>query len=128
MLQFGVGAYSIENDHGVQLHSSRAVSGPFGTALESFSLNCEVKYVVEPVNADENKNERSEGLTLIEVVNNLDSAHAQLSAESSSPLPLKDDINRGTEGESSVAVYARENFPPAISVGLLALLNIHAMI
>ena len=44
LLQFGVGAYSIENEHGVQLHSGRAVSGRFGTETQSFSLNCEIKY------------------------------------------------------------------------------------
>jgi len=52
LLQFGVGAYSIENDHGVQLHSSHAVSGRFGTAIESFALNCEVKYAVAEVTAN----------------------------------------------------------------------------
>ena len=68
LLQFGVGAYSIENDHGVHLHSSRAVSGRFGTALDSFSLNCEVKYVVEevtsflPLYVDEFRNERLSSL------------------------------------------------------------------
>ncbi|KAL7499780.1 hypothetical protein ACHAWT_007894 [Skeletonema menzelii] len=68
LIQFGVGAYSIENDHGVQLHSNRAVSGRFGTAVESFSLNCEVKYLVEKVSSflplyiDEFRNERLSAL------------------------------------------------------------------
>ncbi len=136
ILQFGVGAYSVENDHGVQLHSSHAVSGKFGTALESFSLHCEVKYVVEevapllPVYESEFKNDRwsqyGVALTEINVVSsNPGGAADEVSEESiSATTGLDGDINPPTTiKETSSVAYRRENFYLATIIGLLALVN-----
>ncbi|KAL7456483.1 hypothetical protein ACHAWC_007979 [Mediolabrus comicus] len=136
ILQFGVGAYSVENDHGVQLHSSHAVSGKFGTALESFSLHCEVKYVVEevapllPVYESEFKNDRwsQDGVALTEinvVSSNPGGAADEVSEESiSATTGLDGDINPPTTiKETSSVAYRRENFYLATIIGLLALVN-----
>lgn len=46
VILFGQGAYSLQNDHGVELFSSRAVSGLFGEGIEGFSLSCSIEYVL----------------------------------------------------------------------------------
>jgi hypothetical protein len=108
LLQFGVGAYSIENDHGVQLHSSHAVSGRFGTALESFSLNCEVKYVVSEMTPilDDFKNERWSALSEFPWAENTLTANV-----------LNDKVSSAVM-HTSITLYS------ATAVVLFALLNI----
>lgn len=138
ILQFGVGAYSVENDHGVKLHSSHAVSGKFGTALESFSLHCEVKYVVEevapllPVYGSESKNERwpEDGMALAEtevLSSNPGSAADEASEESisSATTGLDGDINPPTIKETTSVAYRRENLYVAAFIGMLSLVNIY---
>ncbi|KAL3780992.1 hypothetical protein ACHAWO_007453 [Cyclotella atomus] len=44
ILLFGQGVYSVKNDHGLQLYSSRAVSGLFGDGVDGFSLSCSIEY------------------------------------------------------------------------------------
>ncbi|KAL9178932.1 hypothetical protein ACHAXT_011905 [Thalassiosira profunda] len=46
-IMFGNGVYSTRNEHEVELHSSRAVSGLFGEGIDGFSLNVEVGYLLE---------------------------------------------------------------------------------
>ncbi|KAL7518100.1 hypothetical protein ACHAWX_002956 [Stephanocyclus meneghinianus] len=46
---FGQGVYTIENNHGVELFSSRAVTGLFGDGIDGFSLSCSVSYVLNDV-------------------------------------------------------------------------------
>ena len=40
VILFGQGVYSVQNEHGVELHSSRAVTGFFGDGIDGFSLSC----------------------------------------------------------------------------------------
>ena len=47
IIKFGEGVYSIRNDDGVELHSSRAVSGLFGDGINGFGLNVEVLYTLD---------------------------------------------------------------------------------
>ncbi|KAL7537232.1 hypothetical protein ACHAXR_007675 [Thalassiosira sp. AJA248-18] len=47
IIMFGEGLYSIRNDHKVELHSSRAVSGLFGDGIDGFGLNIEVSYLLD---------------------------------------------------------------------------------
>lgn len=44
ILLFGQGAYSIKNDHGLELYSSRSVNGFFGDSINGFSLSCSIEY------------------------------------------------------------------------------------
>mmetsp|Transcript_20581 Transcript_20581/g.42405 ORF Transcript_20581/g.42405 Transcript_20581/m.42405 type:complete len:961 (+) Transcript_20581:126-3008(+) len=47
LILFGEGIYAIQDDFGVELFSSRAISGRFGNGIEGFSLNCEVYYLID---------------------------------------------------------------------------------
>ena len=47
ILKFGEGVYSVDNEDGIQLHSSLAVSGLFGNGIDGFSLICEVSYSLD---------------------------------------------------------------------------------
>jgi len=138
VLQFGVGAYSIANDHGVQLHSSRAVSGRFGTALESFSLNCEVKYVVEevtsflPLYIDDFRSERLSPLpedttTLEAAINTPDSAASGAQVESTSASTILElTANVWNDGVAAGTATMHMSFASysATAVVLLVLLSV----
>lgn len=45
IILFGQGAYLIQNHHGLELYSSRAVSSS-GDGIDGFSLSCSVEYVI----------------------------------------------------------------------------------
>jgi hypothetical protein len=47
ILLFGQGVYSVKNEHGLHLYSSRAVSGLFGTGVDGFSLSCSIGYSLD---------------------------------------------------------------------------------
>ena len=47
ILTLGEGAYHVDDVHGVELYSSRAVAGPFGAGVDGFALDCEVGYALD---------------------------------------------------------------------------------
>ncbi|KAL3788808.1 hypothetical protein HJC23_006261 [Cyclotella cryptica] len=49
IILFGQGVYAIKNSQGVELYSSRAVTGLFGDGIDGFSLSCSITYVLNDV-------------------------------------------------------------------------------
>merc|ERR1719291_1032503 len=45
VVSFGEGVYRVSDRRGVELYSSRAVSGFFGAGVDGFGLSCEVAYM-----------------------------------------------------------------------------------